>query len=257
MVYTLPTPTGQTVRDLHETLVRFPKKPGPPLGFKFGSSKLKGRTYEDIHGADRAKALKEERSESNRKRPWPKVFTFKGRKHSELSKLLLQAAARVRSTNPDFLRKQREAHLGLNTMTTKQRQEVAARHAALNLPNCCCPSHGGLPGAYMISSLTWKLAEVLVAVGFEKVIAEQQFGRKRVDVLLADEWIAFEADGFYHFTAKRRAYDAQRDEDLKKRFDLPVVRLSGVEVKRLYKELVEEGGDANGLRATSPNRSNG
>ena len=250
MVYRLPTPTGQTVRDLHETLVR-------SLNFKTDSSKLKGRTYEDIHGVDRAKTLKEERSESNRKRLKSEMFTFKGRKHSELSKLSLQAAARARSTNPDFLRKQRETHLGLNTMTTKQRQEVAARHAALDLPNCRCPSHGGSPGAYMISSLTWKLAEVLVAVGFEKVIPEQQFGRKRVDVLLADEWLAFEADGFYHFTAKRQAYDAQRDEDLKNRFGLPVVRLSGIEVKRLHKELVEEGGDANGLRATSPNRSNG
>ena len=95
-----------------------------------------------------------------------------------------------------------------------------------------------------------KQARAIVDISLKELVSD-------LNKAYADEWLAFEADGFYHFTAKRRAYDAQRDEDLKKRFDLPVVRLSGVEVKRLYKELVEEGGDANGLRATSPNRSNG
>ena len=87
----------------------------------------------------------------------------------------------------------------------------------------------------MISSYTWKLAEVLVAAGFEVVIPEQQFGHKRVDVLLGEEWLAFEADGAYHFTVERRAYDEQRDQELLKRFALPVVRLSGAEVETLWK----------------------
>jgi len=89
----------------------------------------------------------------------------------------------------------------------------------------------------MISSYTWKLAEVLVSAGFEVVIPEQQFGYKRVDVLLAEEWLAVEADGNYHFTVERRAYDQKRDAELFDRFDLPVVRLSGAEVERLWKEL--------------------
>lgn len=113
-------------------------------------------------------------------------------------------------------------------------------HNSLVLPNCRCYVHGAAR-PYMVSSYTWKLAEALVAAGFEIVIPEQQFGLKRVDVLLGEEWLAFEADGAYHFTAERRMYDRQRDAELYECFELPVTRLSGSEVEQLWKGLCGAG----------------
>lgn len=67
-------------------------------------------------------------------------------------------------------------------------------------------------------------------------------GLYRVDVLLGDEWLGFEADGYYHFTPERHKYDKQRDANILERFDLPIVRLTGKEVDRLYSLLVKGGG---------------
>ncbi len=110
-------------------------------------------------------------------------------------------------------------------------------HRALDLPDCRCYAHGAAR-PYMVSSYTWMLCDILKSLGFELIVPEAQFGLYRVDALLAEEWVAFEADGNYHFTPERQAYDAQRDTNLLKRFGLPVVRLTGTEVKRLFDELV-------------------
>lgn len=153
----------------------------------------------------------------------------RGGKHTAEARAKMSAAQRGIPKSPEHLAKLRVALRGANSVGL-------ARHHALDLPNCRCYVHGAAR-PYMISSYTWKLAEVLVSAGFEVVIPEQQFGYKRVDVLLAEEWLAVEADGNYHFTVERRAYDQKRDAELFDRFDLPVVRLSGAEVERLWKEL--------------------
>ena len=96
------------------------------------------------------------------------------------------------------------------------------------------------------SSLTWKLADFLSKVGFEIVLPEARVGRYTVDVLLAQEWIAFEADGNYWHSDKvlsrkgfnpNRLSDAERDEKILDGFDLPIVRLTEDEVNSLHKEV--------------------
>lgn len=83
-----------------------------------------------------------------------------------------------------------------------------------------------------MSSLSFKLAGFLNDAGFETIVLEQQFGPYSVDVLLADEWIAFEADGEYWHQANSTDYEA-RDRWLLDRYDLPVVRLTQAEVEAL------------------------
>ena len=66
---------------------------------------------------------------------------------------------------------------------------------------------------------------------FDIVIPEVRFGRFSVDVLLAEEWVAFEADGAgWH---KDKEKDTKRDAWLLENFDLPVVRLSQGDIREL------------------------
>lgn len=175
--------------------------------------------------------------------PWNKgISGYKTKLASEEQKLKLSLANSGRPKTAEQRAKQSAAMKGRVTQTREQRRAVVAKHNSLERPDCRCYVHGGAR-PYMISSYTWLLAEVLVAAGFDTIIPEAQFGLKRVDVLLGDDWLAFEADGAYHFSAERRAYDAQRDRWLLDNFELPVVRLSGREVQALHRELVK-GGDA-------------
>jgi len=91
------------------------------------------------------------------------------------------------------------------------------------------------------SSLTWKLAEFLQAVGFEQVLPEASFVPYTVDVLLAEEWLGFEADGLYWHTIKQgdpnRLTDEKRDAKLMSVYQLPITRLTEDEVNRLYASL--------------------
>lgn len=89
------------------------------------------------------------------------------------------------------------------------------------------------------SKLTWKLAEFLDKAGFEIVIPEQKIGQFTVDVLLANEWVAFEADGSYWHSdlpTKRKNWNfnrksqAERDKILLEEYNLPVVRISEDEI---------------------------
>lgn len=118
-------------------------------------------------------------------------------------------------------------------MSHEKRVEVVKKHNSLDLPTCRCYVHGAAR-PYMVSSLTWKLADVLVSLGFDVVIPEAQVGRYRIDALLGNEWLGFEADGAYHFNPERRENDKKRDAELLGQFGLPIVRLSGDEVERLY-----------------------
>lgn len=192
-------------------------RPGQP-------SLLKGRTYEEIYGVEKAVKLRSQKKWLVPGQPGP---------CTEQRRQAISKALKGRVLSDEYRARISTSKRGKSSMTKERYKEISKRHNDLDLPNCRCYVHGAAR-PYMISSLTWKLADVLVAAGFNKVIAEAQFGRKRVDVLLADEWLAFEADGNYHFTDDRQAYDKQRDEDLLNRFDLPVVRLSGSEVEKLY-----------------------
>ncbi|KKL61324.1 hypothetical protein LCGC14_2196450 [marine sediment metagenome] len=76
------------------------------------------------------------------------------------------------------------------------------------------------------------MVDFLVNAGFDIVIPEVQFGGFSVDALLADEWVAFEADGEY-WHRNRQENDIARDEYLLKEFNLPVIRLTQVEIGEL------------------------
>ena len=82
------------------------------------------------------------------------------------------------------------------------------------------------PGYVNPSSLGWKMIDFLTDAGFEIILPEVQFGRYRVDALLAEEWIVFEADESHHKNMKTKQQDKLRDAYLMKMYGLPVVRLS-------------------------------
>ncbi len=108
--------------------------------------------------------------------------------------------------------------------TKRKLSERMKEHAAQDL-DCGCWVHS--PNAASVSSLTWKLSDFLVGAGFETVIPEARIGRHIIDVLLGDEWIAFEADGKYWHDPKK---DLKRDNELQEKFQLPVVRISEEEI---------------------------
>ena len=71
------------------------------------------------------------------------------------------------------------------------------------------------------------MIDFLSGAGFEVIIPEAQVGPYRIDALLAEEWIAFEADGAYWHSS---ASDVTRDGRLLREHKLPVVRLSEKEI---------------------------
>lgn len=83
------------------------------------------------------------------------------------------------------------------------------------------------------SNLSWKLAEFLVHAGFEIVVPEASFPPYTVDVLLAEEWIGFEADGTYwhdQYEVRAPGYHNKRDQTLLEKYELPIVRISEDEI---------------------------
>ena len=202
---------------------------------------LKGKTYEEIYGKEKALLLKEERIKTSKNRKFN--VSHKGYKHSKETKERFRQLALNRTTEHNEKLSLAKKGKKLSFEHKEKLKEGHQKHNKLNLPNCRCYVHGAAK-PYMISSYTWKLADVLTVCGFNNIVAETQFGRYRVDTLLADEWLGWEADGNYHFSKDRREYDKKRDEIILDRFELPIVRLNGREVDRLYKCLVLEGGDA-------------
>ncbi len=126
----------------------------------------------------------------------------------------------------------RPTSLGGYTLSdeTKKRQSInQRRHASLNLPSCNCFIHQKQKNP---SNLSWKMVDFLVEAGFDIVIPEVQLGGFSVDALLAEEWVAFEADGEY-WHRDRQENDSRRDEYLLEEFNLPVVRLTQAEIGEL------------------------
>jgi len=164
--------------------------------------------------------------------------------HSSESKSQISKTSKERWSDPTYKKR-----VGLATSLGKRgipqsiemREKIAVGHKF----NCTCarhktPVHKGKCKCARCSirspsSNTWKLTSFLQGVGFDNLVPEAQFGPYRVDVLLADEWIAFEADGdYWHSLPGRKEYDKQRDQFLFEEFQLPIVRLSQDDVDAMY-----------------------
>lgn len=107
----------------------------------------------------------------------------------------------------------------------------------VKIPNC---------GQGKPSSLGFKLAEILFNCGFENIAVEESFYPFRVDVVLADEWLGFEADGKYWHNRswieksgrKPNRFSAkERDEQILKIYGLPIIHIDEDEINHLYKIL--------------------
>lgn len=115
-------------------------------------------------------------------------------------------------------------------MTEQQKQAIRdARLRHLDGHSDAC--HCVYPGRTRPSKLSWKLIDFLVCAGFEVIIPEQRFGMYFVDAYLANEHIAFEADGDYWHNLRSDGYDIARDACLLEQFGLPVVRLRENEIE--------------------------
>lgn len=85
------------------------------------------------------------------------------------------------------------------------------------------------------SQLAWTAYEKFLQ-DFEIVIPEERFGPYTVDFLLAEEWLAIEADGSYwHELDERRNPGCfeRRDKYLLDKFRLPTIRLSEPEIDNI------------------------
>lgn len=84
-----------------------------------------------------------------------------------------------------------------------------------------------------------KLSQVMVKVflsEFPMVIVEKQFGPFSVDAYLPPPYhIAFEADGEYWHERRGKDYDEARDAYLLVEHNLPVIRLTEIEIKSAEK----------------------
>ena len=135
---------------------------------------------------------------------------------------------------PEHIANQANSHRGhkLSTETVAHLVESLKEHRALNDVDCNCYVHS--PNR-RVSSLTWKLADALTKLGF-RVQPEAKLGRRSIDVLLIDEWLAFEADGKYWHDineAQFPGYHKTRDLELLKKWNLPTVRITEQEVLEL------------------------
>lgn len=139
--------------------------------------------------------------------------------------------------NPVVRKQASESHRQQWVQLSLERKEQLGRersirqkaHAALVLPQCRCPAH---------SQHTRKETDIeiilseLVLAEFPAIEKQKKFGCYTVDVYLPPPYhLAFEADGeYWHRSLKR---DAARDRYLLRKFDLPVIRLPGRELKAL------------------------
>ena len=137
-----------------------------------------------------------------------------------------------RGPRPQWWRNKISARLLGKSMTEQHKQAVRngrLRHLDNHDDTCHCV----YPGRSGPSGLSWKLIDFLTNAGFEIVIPEQRFGTYFVDAYLANEHIAFEADGDYWHNLRSANYDTTRDAYLLTQFKLPVVRLREKEIEAL------------------------
>ena len=144
---------------------------------------------------------------------------YRGPKSPEHRAALSQAAKR-RYSDPaerERQRKQQQKHW--------QDPDLLARHSEIIKEHWARdPERRFNPGYVNPSSLGWDMIDFLVDAGFDVIVPEVQFGRARVDALLAEEWVAFEADESHH--KKTKEQDTLRDNHLMLKYQLPVIRLS-------------------------------
>lgn len=116
------------------------------------------------------------------------------------------------------------------TKDTDERVKKYTESLKRHLEACDGGCGGGACNSRSPSGLAWKLVDFLTSAGFDNLVVEAKFGPYSIDALLADEWIAFEADGEYWHSVNRTDYEA-RDAYLLNEHDLVVVRLTENEIK--------------------------
>lgn len=110
------------------------------------------------------------------------------------------------------------------------------RHSLEDLPNCKCPMHNDssrLGAARKLSGTKiekWLINVILAE--FPKVVSQAEFLPYSVDAYLPPPYhLAFEADGeYYHRFPKK---DSARDAYLLRKYGLPVVRLTELEIQEV------------------------
>ena len=96
------------------------------------------------------------------------------------------------------------------------------------LADACTERHQVQPKAYTGPQM--RLARFLEDAGYT-VELEVPFGRYTVDIYLPERHLAFEADGeYWHDSSLVREHDRERDAYLAQAHDLPVTRMTDVEI---------------------------
>ncbi len=85
------------------------------------------------------------------------------------------------------------------------------------------------------SYLQRQLAMFLYRAGFTDIRQEEPFYTFNVDFYSPSQNLAFEADGSFHQMPAHRDHDQRRDRFLLMRYELPVIRFSTTEIRRLYR----------------------
>ena len=162
-------------------------------------------------------------------------MTRKGYKQTAEHSAKIAVGMRGRKQSPAHIRNRRlvDRYIPWSSERKARQSAVIKRHAGLDIEcNCYVHSHN-----CKVSGLTWLLAEALNKMGF-KVQPEANFGRRSIDVLLVDEWLAFEADGNYWHELNENqipGYHEIRDNELLETWNLPTIRLTEQEVRDLAK----------------------
>lgn len=128
----------------------------------------------------------------------------------------------------------RRSHFQVSAATSEKMAVAAARRIA--------EGRGAPRKDTLIEKILWKLLEEVA--GFE-IIRNKQFGRACVDAYIPELHIAFEADGWYWHDRNGRfsnapEKDARRDANLLEKFNLPVARLTEIELHKIGKEISRE-----------------
>ena len=114
--------------------------------------------------------------------------------------------------------------------TRRKLSAASKRHCEQNI-ECGCWVHKPYLHRGDISPLQWRMLDFLAASGFRVIVPETRLGRFSVDAVLGDEWVGFEADGRGWHQDKGR--DLRRDQEIYRRWGLPIVRLSQEDINEL------------------------
>lgn len=208
-------------------------------------SHLRGKTYEEIYGVERAEEIR-----AMRQRPRPKMSEImRGRKASVATKKKISIALRGHKQSEETKRKLRESANARwqgddlrniiiasnkrrrgSAQSQETREKISAgikRHLERDL-DCVCAIHLRQPRGE--TRLERILKDILTSDLCGKIEAEVRFGRYVVDFYSRAYHTAFEADGVHWHN---EASDYIRDSYLMEKFDLPVIRFTESELLRL------------------------